>query len=125
MVVVLGFVPLALDRDSYPLSTYPMFSSRRSTKEAVDTAVLVAGNSVRRLTPDQIAGTDEVIIAAQTVSKAIRRGDADALCLEIARRVDTTGVIEVVTERFDAVAWYEGEREPLDRVVHATCEAGQ
>jgi len=27
----------------------------------------------------------------------------------------------VVTERFDAVQWYRGDREPLDRTVHSEC----
>ena len=126
-MVVVGIVPLALDRDSYPLSTYPMFSSRRTSAETVDTAVLVLGDgTVERLTPDEIAGTDEVIIAAVTVSESIRDDTVADLCAEIAERVgpsDGAATIEVVTETFDAIAWYDGDRVPLDRVVHASCPA--
>ncbi|NDB05953.1 MAG: hypothetical protein EBX95_09460, partial [Acidimicrobiia bacterium] len=102
-------------------STYPMFSSRRSTTETVDTAVAIFDGGIERLTPLQIAGTDEVIIAARTVSIAIEGGTADELCREILDRVDGADRVEVITERFDALRWYEGDREPLQRTVHASC----
>lgn len=124
---VVGIVPLVLDRDSFPLSTYPMFSTRRSTAEAVDTAVAVdADGTVRRLGPQRIGGTDEIILATATVSRAINAGTVDQLCTEIAGRVagdgpDTAANIEIVTELFDAVRWYRGDHEPIERVVHTSC----
>jgi hypothetical protein len=128
-VVVVFVVPLVLDRDSFPLSTYPMFSSRRTSTEVVDTAVArTADDSTTwRLDPERIAATDEVIIAAVTVSEAVRDGSADELCREIAGRVQDNGpdgaaVVEVVTERFDAVTWFEGDRTPIERIVHARCD---
>jgi hypothetical protein len=127
VLVVIGIVPLVLDRDSFPLSTYPMFSTRRSTAETVDTAVAVdADGTIRRLGPQRIAGTDEIILATATVSGAINAGTVDQLCTEIARRVAGDGPgtavgVEVVTERFDAIRWYRGDHTPIDRVVHATC----
>lgn len=128
VVALVGIVPLALDRDSFPLSTYPMFSSRRSSAESVHTAVTVtADGTATRLSPTLIAGTDEVIIATVTVANAIRSGTTEQLCGEIARRVAGTAAaseavaVEVVTERFDAVRWYDGDRTPLERRVHARC----
>lgn len=128
VVIGLGVVPLVTERDSFPHSTYPMFSTRRGADTAVDTAVAVgSGGEVRRLDPERIAATDEVILAAANVSRHVRAGTADVLCTEIAERVSSSGpadavVIEVVTERFDAVAWFEDERAPLERIVHASCE---
>lgn len=127
IVVVVGIVPLVLDRDSFPLSTYPMFSTKRSTAESVDTAVAIdAAGRIERLGPERIAGTDEIILATATVGGAIAAGTTDQLCQEIARRVASVGpdsavTVEVVTERFDAVRWYDGDREPLDRRVHSDC----
>lgn len=122
-VAIVGVVPFVLQRDSFPLSDYPMFSRPRSTTESVDTAVLVEiGGTVRRLSPTQISGNDEVIIAAVNVTDAIRNGNANELCDEIASRLDDGGTVEVVTEVFDALEWYEGRRTPLARTVHATCE---
>jgi hypothetical protein len=125
VVVIVGVVPVLLDRDSYPLSTYPMFATRRTAASSFNTAVAV-GDELQRLSPEVIAATDEVIQAAATVSDAIARGETAALCRDIAGRVAAGGPdgatsIEVVTERFDAVAWYDGDRRPLDRVVHARC----
>jgi hypothetical protein len=125
-LAVVGVVPVALDRDSFPLSTFPMFASRRTSSETVDTAVAVDGLRVWRLDPERIGATDEVILAGATVSDAVNAGHADRLCDDIARRVASAGpdeaiAIEVVTERYDAVEWFGGNRAPLARVVHARC----
>lgn len=126
IVTVIGVVPLLLDRDSYPLSNYPMFSSRRTAIEPVHTAVLVdSGGEVTRLSPTQISGNDEVIITAQLVHESIGRDGGQQLCDDISRRIGepTTrdATIEIVTERYDAIDWYEGRRSPISRVVHASC----
>lgn len=111
--------------DSFPLSTYPMFSG---PKEAVVDTDLVLGvdgsGDDLRLSPEEIAGTDEVIVAGGTVRAAVSSGGAAQLCEEVAGRVDPGEVvaIQVVTDRLDAVAWYEGDRSPLDRTVHHRCD---
>ncbi len=128
VVIGLGVAPLVLERDSFPHSNYPMFSSRRTAATAVDTAVAIGPNGEAwRLDPERLAATDEVILAAATVSRHVRAGTAEVLCEEVAGRVASDGpagatTVEVVTERFDAVAWFDGERTPLERVVHASCE---
>ncbi|MEN9803913.1 MAG: hypothetical protein RIS41_760 [Actinomycetota bacterium] len=126
ILVVIGVIPIVLDRDSYPLSTYPMFSSRRTAVEPVHTAVLVGSDGeVDRLSPTQISGNDEVIIAAQLVYRAIGRDGGATLCDDIARRIldprHEGATIEIVTEKYDAIAWYEGRRSPISRVVHSSC----
>jgi hypothetical protein len=119
--------PLASGRDSFPLSTYPMFSSPRGTTEPVTTAVLRrADGTVERLTPFQIARTVEIVSAAVTVRTEVNAGRAEALCADIAGRLDpaATGrgaTVEVVTEVVDAIGWFRGARTPLERTVHAAC----
>jgi hypothetical protein len=123
--ILVGIVPLINQHDSFPLSPYPMFSSRRTTTESVDTAVFVAeSGNIYRLNPEIIAGTDEVILAAETVSHSIAIGTTVQLCAEIRNRFDaeTTGQIEIITEVFDAVNWYAGDNAPISRTVHATCQ---
>jgi hypothetical protein len=125
IAVVAVALPGFTDRDSFPLSNYPMFSNDRGRINAFDTAVGVdVGGNVERLSPRRISGSYEVIHAASTVSKAIRAGDADGLCREIAARSRGHGLvrIEVVTETYDAVRWFEGDETPLARRVHARCE---
>ena len=121
-VVGVGVFPLMADRDSFPLSTFPMFAADIDRTQAIDTAVGVAGDgAVVRLTPMQIAGTSVVNQAAAVVSAAIVQGRTADLCRTIAARVDDSTEIEVVTERYDAPSWFDGQRDPVERVVHARC----
>jgi len=113
-------------RDSFPLSTYPMFADDRGPVAVVNTVLGVdRGGATHTLSPEIIGGSDEVILAAATVSNAIRAGAADRLCAQVAERTDvgTYRWLRVVTHRYDTVAYLDGNREPLDEVVHAECEA--
>jgi hypothetical protein len=120
-------------RDSYPLSTYPMFSSDRGRISVVATAVGVeADGSVRRLSPHLIGGSDEVMLSVQTANNAVRAGAERSmeLCRQVADRL-TAGsghedVVEVVVrvEEHDAVAYFaDRQRTPLAVQEHATCPA--
>jgi hypothetical protein len=113
-------------RDSYPLSTYPMFSYNRGRESALPTAVGVTlGGQVRRLSPELISGGYEPVRAFATVEASIGKGDTAELCEEIAERTvknrDDLVAIEVVTEVHDVVAWFDGHKEPSQRIVHARC----
>ena len=130
VVGLTGVIPLALDRDSLPLSTFPMFSAAIDSTQSIGTAVGVEPDgSTVRLVPQLIAGTTVVNQAVTVVGDAIASGRADQLCADIARRVGNDGppdavAIEVVTETYDAPAWFDGQREPVARHVHARCEVG-
>lgn len=112
--------------DSFPLSNYPMFSAPRGLTSTVSVAVGIdaEGTSVT-LSPESIAGSDQVIHAARAVIAAIRADSANALCREVAGRVAGSSSpavgIEIVTEEFDSIAWFEGDRVPESRQVHAEC----
>src|SRR6478672_8343605 len=91
-VVVIGAVPLILDRDSFPLSTYPMFAADIDSTQSVDTAVAVRSDgSVERLSPADIGRTTVVNQAASVVTTAIVGGRARELCADIASRVGGGG----------------------------------
>ena len=114
--------------DSFPLSTYPMFTHVRPRVTAVDVAVGVdrTGRDVP-LDPGLVGGTIEVIQAAATVGASIRHGTATELCEEIAGRVaggGRTEVVEVVvvTDRYDVVAALTDGAPQAQRSVHARCE---
>ena len=131
MVGLTGIVPLALDRDSLPLSTFPMFSADIDSTQSVATAAgVTAAGTPRRLTPELIATTSVVNQAVAVVGDAITSGRADALCADIAGRVARDGppdavAVEVVTETYDAPAWFDGDRQPVARQVHARCEVAR
>ena len=111
--------------DSFPLSTYPMFAGHRDRVAPIATVVAVKGDEVARLSSELIGGTEEPMLAAETVVHAIRDGHASVLCAEIADRAAARGVrgtLQVVTERYDTLRWFDGDRAPVDRTVHAQCE---
>lgn len=136
-VVLLGAVlsPLARDppRDDFPLSNYPMFSRRKDTGDvAVGHVVAIDGEGRGRPVPPRLVGSEEVMQAHETIRHAIRRGRADVLCEAVAERVAEAGPswadavrIEVRTDRFDALAYFDGDRKPRSGRVHARCRVGR
>lgn len=111
-------------RDSFPLSTYPMFSVARPQQATVSSAVgFDASGAEVTLRPTDIGGTREVIQAAATISRAISRGEAAELCEEVLSNVPAAAVVEIVTETFDVIAYFDESEEPLQRIVHARCSS--
>ena len=113
-------------RDGFPLSTYPMFASDRGREVAVATAVGVRGpDDVVRLDPITIADSDEIMLAAATVRRAVRTGAEARLCAEIADRLagDTVlQAVEIRTETYDAIRYLADETAPDAITVHTRCE---
>ncbi|MEM8905184.1 MAG: hypothetical protein AAGF02_15885 [Actinomycetota bacterium] len=113
--------------DSYPLSTYPMFS--RAADAEVDLSLVIGRTATGErveLSPRLIADTPEVIVAGGTINIAVRRGETDELCERVARRVasserDEVLTVEVVTDTVDSVAWYEGDRSRTTELL-SSCE---
>lgn len=108
--------------DGFPVSNYPMFARPRDRVSSFPFVVLRdPSGDTRLLDVGEISGTDQPMQAAMTISQAIRTGTADELCREIAAQLPELGELEIVTAAYDAVAWFEGVREPVRREVHATC----
>lgn len=131
LLVALPGVRLLLEDDppdGFPVSTYPMFT--RDPGREVEVATVVAtqpDGRTTRLSPQVIAGTDQVIQASVTVSAAVRNGraSAESLCREVADRIEDAVTVAVVVERHDSLAWSDDSSvEPLSRRVIAECEAG-
>jgi hypothetical protein len=105
------------------MSTYPMFARDRGDTAWVDTVVARGPSGERRrLSPHLIAGTDEPIQAAATVTRALASGSAPALCDAVSARLGPGGddtAVEVVSEHHDLDQPDAGS--PLSVVVHDTC----
>ena len=128
VVLVALLAPALFNRDSFPLSTYPMYSRTRGDVVAVATANGLTGDGEPfRLSLEAIGDIDDPLIVETLVRDAIRGGTASAetLCRDIAARVATATTdfvqIEVVTERHDVVDHAAGRPSLADRQVHATC----
>jgi hypothetical protein len=128
-VLVAVAYPLTWDArdDSFPLSTYPMFSGRQSSRAKISHAVGLTEQGERVILPPEAVANDEVIQAYETVRQAISQGgdSTAALCDDAAGWAadHKSGVVSVivVTDAFDAVEYFNGEREPSSSSVHAEC----
>lgn len=121
--------PVAIDRDSFPLSTYPMYASTRAGESTIVTAQGITGSGSRRtLTPTVIGNSDDPLIVVGELRAALRGGRGDDRCAEIAERVASRTehraivVIEIVNERHDTVEHALDRPSLLERKVRATCE---
>lgn len=124
-VIVVVASPALRDRDSFPLSTYPVYADVRPSTAVFATAVGVRlDGSERRLPMATLASTDDPLIAQQRLADGVANG-AEGLCARIAARspADVFEVI-VVSERHDIVKAAAGEPSQLDRTIHARCRVG-
>lgn len=116
--------------DSFPLSPYPMFAKPRAEVARVYTVLGVDALGTRHpLSPALIGDSTWVNLAAHRVQNAIVAGDdaTRALCRDVAERVANEGAselltLEVVSESFHTVAYFQGQTRPHRRRVHAACE---
>lgn len=116
--------PLATGRDSFPLSTYPMYATARADTADLVSVVGISGDGqITRLSLDIIGGSDDPLIVESLVRTAINTDTADSLCQRVALRLAGGAEhVEVVTERHDLVALArDSDNRPLQRIVHASC----
>ena len=116
--------PVLLDRDSHPLSTYPMYSSARGREVTIPSALGLTGEGAeQRLSLHEIGASSDPLIVAGELRAAIADGRAPQRCAEIAARVEDPSIeaVAVVMARHDVVARVEDEPSLIARRVHATC----
>lgn len=87
--------------DGFPLSTYPMFASKRPTVQTFNYALGVTKDGKRRTLSPSVIGTNEVLQALRVIERATRSGSLPELCKSIAARVrDDDELSDVVAIRF-------------------------
>jgi hypothetical protein len=89
--------------DSFPLSTYPMFASRRPTRQTYRYALGVTANGERRTLSPLLVGTGEVLQAIRVIDRAVAGGQGAMreMCRTIAARVAAEPAFhDIVTVRF-------------------------
>jgi len=107
------------DRDSFPLSSYPMFAhNRRSAVLTAVYAVATDQRGERRYVPPELIGNREVLQARAVLDRAARGGKKGVaiLCREVAEKIaagqggaQMSGTVEVqiLRGRHDAGAYFE------------------
>jgi hypothetical protein len=124
-LLALSWPAIAPDElDSLPLSNYPMFAHPRDRVTPLDIVVVVDPAGVEhRLDLRLVGGTDQPMQAMMTVRQAVRNGEADELCREVAAAADLSGTVQVIRVHHDAPAWFAGFRDPVERLVFAECDS--
>jgi len=119
-------------RDSFPLSNYPMFArGRRSAALTLIYGVAVGPGDERRFVPPKLVGNREVLQARAVFDRAARGGRRGALelCRAIAARVAAgdglAGAhhIQIVRGRHDAIAYFDRGALGREKVL-ARCPVG-
>jgi hypothetical protein len=125
---ILILLPLIWRRgdDSYPLSHYPMFAVGRTQPVlAVDHVLGVAADGTRSPVPPSVTANGITMQAAQSIARAIARGEAESFCRHTARRAKKAGLavvaLEVATSHYHVVRYFTTGTTPLERRVHARC----
>lgn len=130
-VVIAVLLPVFGDprSDSFPLSTYPMFSGRQSPNVTIAHVIGFTSDGERVILPPDAVGNDEIVQAFETSRRAAAAGtDASlALCEDAAEWASehrqSAVAFALITDSFDAIQYFDGDTEPRDTIVHAACEA--
>ena len=114
--------------DSFPLSTYPMFSGLSDSTTSIDHVVAVAEDESRTPLPPESVANEEVLQAMVIISGAIHQGPeaTEALCRKAAlwvyeARWENIETVEVLTDSFDSLDYFDGDKTPISSVLHARC----
>ena len=106
------------DRDSFPLSSYPMFAhNRRSAELRAVYAVATDAAGGRRYVPPELVANREVLQARAVLDRAGKSGGKGArlLCGEIAGRIAASGggtfagalEVQIIRGRHDASVYFD------------------
>jgi hypothetical protein len=119
--------PAIRNEDSLPLSTYPMYSSRRSNLSKFVTASGIDDQGNRTtLSALTISGSRDRLITQSFLNDAVARGDASVICAELASRLDPSlSAVEIATEQHDTIARLQGRPSLMQRDLHASCEVAE
>lgn len=137
-VLLLGAVvyPLQAEprRDSFPLSTFPMFSKARPAFITLDHVVGISGDAKRtEPIPPGVVFSSEVLQTKVAIRNTVRAGRraTRALCTEVRKRVaadpDLAWVewVEVRTDRYQVAGYFTGARKPVWSRKHARCRVSR
>jgi len=112
--------------DSYPFSTFPMFSRLPDSPEVtLAHVVTVAADGSRHAVAPALVGSDEVLQAKVIIRTSVEGGRAAELCRAVARRLGPfqppIQAVEVRSDRYDVFAYFSGDQASRAGTVHARC----
>jgi len=107
--------------DSFPWSSYPMFGrGLASAHTTVHHMIAFDAAGGRRVVPPTLVANDEVLQAEATLHRAARgKQQSLELCRQVAARLADDPAwadivrVELRSERYDAIAYFEGDTAPI------------
>lgn len=125
---LLVVLPIALGRkDSFPLSTYPMFAVSRGNPELIKLVAITEGGE-QVAVPPALLGTKEVLQAKAELKRIAHRGAKTRrrYCAEVAQRVAGEPELkwrelQLQRARFNPIAYFENGHKPMAIEHLATC----
>lgn len=133
-VVVASVYPMtwAEGRDSFPVSSHPMFSGRRADADVTLVVALGVGPGGTEALPSEATGHRHLTQAVRALSQAVSDGGdrPRRLCEDLAVWVEehrpAVERVRIVTARFDGLALLRhGDRTASVLGEHASCAPGQ
>jgi hypothetical protein len=125
------FHPSDRKHDSFPLSTYPMFSRNKPRTSRFTRVVAIGPAGDEHAIPPELVVGGEAMQAMRTIRKSVRGGpkQARAFCGAVARRVAHSALPELAhvtyvaldTIKVNSIAYLSGRRTPLSREEHVRC----
>jgi hypothetical protein len=117
---------LAMDRDSFPISSYPMFARPRGQPDLFAVVARAADGREVRL-PASVVASSEPLQTKVLIQRSVEQGPEamQALCRSVAARIaggpDALRSVEIVRRRFDPIAYFERGPEPIEQARLSTC----
>lgn len=122
-------------KDSFPLSTYPMFARKRGKPRMYQLVGKTESGTFQKLSPE-LLGTSEVLQAKVLIRRAARAGKKEQrkLCRQVAKNI--VGRSQVKTElrqvqevhllrvRFDPIGYFTESPEPIEQKRLTRCRVG-
>ena len=125
VIVLLVLLPLAQNirsepRDCFPLSYYPMFSSRRDDDVTLRYVIGMTAQGKRKIVPYWVVGRGGMNQTRKQIRNAVKRGEAYELCESVARNVArrkscryrSLTHVAVVTAKFRLSEYIRGNTTP-------------
>jgi hypothetical protein len=120
---------VAMDGDSFPISSYPMFARPRGQPTLYAAVARAADGSEHRLPPGAI-GSSEVLQSKVLIQRSVEGGPEAmlALCQSIAQRIaglpgaPALRSVEIVRRRYDPIAYFVSGPEPIEQERLQTCK---
>lgn len=117
---------LAMDQDSFPISSYPMFARPRGTPELYAVVARAADGREVRL-PATLVASSEPLQTKVLIQRSVEQGPEamQLLCRSVAARVaespEDLRRVEIVRRRYDPIAYFTLGPEPIEQARLASC----